>query len=133
MVARRVVSKRLALGQRGEVLAAEYFEQRGYRVLTRNWRTPEGELDLVVAGEGICIFVEVRSRTSIEQGHPVETIDGRKRARLLRAARTYIDQEHPSAAVFRFDVVAVVFSSDDDEPREVLHVEDAFQSGPDWL
>ena len=124
---RRVLSKKLALGQRAEKLAADYLEQRGCAILARNWRRPEGELDLVAGTEDLCIFVEVRSRTGSERGHPLETIDARKRARILRAARMYIDEEHPNAAAFRFDVVGVTFSPDDG-PTELVHVEDAFQS-----
>jgi len=126
-MAGRVLSKRLALGQRAEALAAAYLEERGYTIVVRNWRRPEGELDLVVAREGLCIFVEVRSRTGVERGHPLETVNASKRARVLRAARLYLDEEKPPAAVFRFDVVGVTFSLDD-TPPELIHIEDAFQS-----
>lgn len=122
-----VLSKRLALGQRAEALAATYLEERGYTVVARNWRRPEGELDLVVTRDGLCVFVEVRSRTGVERGHPLETVNASKRARVLRAARLYLDEEKPPAAVFRFDVVGVTFSLDD-TPPELIHIEDAFQS-----
>ncbi len=127
-MASRVLTKRLALGQRAEQLAADYLEQRGYRILTRNWRRPEGEIDLVVAAAGLCVFVEVRSRTGTERGHPLETVDARKRSRILRAARMYIDEEHPEAAVFRFDVVGITFALDESPPA-IVHIEDAFQVG----
>jgi len=121
------LSKRLAIGQRAEAMAATYLEEHGYTVVARNWRRPEGELDLVVAREGLCVFVEVRSRTGVERGHPLETVTASKRARVLRAARLYLDEEKPPAAVFRFDVVGVTFSLDD-TPPEIVHIEDAFQS-----
>jgi putative endonuclease len=127
-MADRVLTKKQALGMRAEQLAASYLEQRGYAILVRNWRRPEGELDLVVGTEGLCVFVEVRSRTGTERGHPLETVDARKRARVLRAARMYIDEERPQAAVFRFDVVGVTFALDE-SPPELVHVEDAFQAG----
>lgn len=128
-MADHILSKKLALGRRAEGLAADYLEQRGYVILARNWRRPEGELDLVVSAEGLCIFVEVRSRTGIERGHPLETVDARKRARVLRAARLYIDEEQPDAAAFRFDVIGITFSVDEDQP-ELVHIEDAF--GSNW-
>lgn len=127
-MADRVLSKKQALGMRAEQLAADYLEQRGYKILARNWRRPEGELDLVLGAEGLCVFVEVRSRTGTERGHPLETVDAHKRARVLRAARMYIDEERPQAAVFRFDVVGVTFALDE-SPPELVHVEDAFQVG----
>ena len=127
-MADRVLTKKQALGMRAEQLATDYLERRGYAILARNWRRPEGELDLVVGAEGLCVFVEVRSRTGAERGHPLETVDARKRARVIRAARMYIDEERPQAAVFRFDVVGVTFALDE-SPPELVHVEDAFQAG----
>jgi putative endonuclease len=126
-MAGRVLSKRLALGQRAEALAADYLEARGYAITARNWRRPEGEIDLVVARDGLCVFVEVRSRTGVERGHPLETVTASKRARVLRAARLYLDEEKPQAAVFRFDVVGVTFALDE-SPPEIVHIEDAFQT-----
>lgn len=123
-----VLSKRLALGQRAEALVASYLEGLGYQVVARNWRRPEGELDLVVSKDGLCVFVEVRSRTGIERGHALETVDHRKRSQIRRAARLYIDEERPLAAVFRFDVVGVTFALDD-TPPELIHVENAFDAG----
>jgi putative endonuclease len=117
------------LGQRAESLAAAYLEERGYAIVVRNWRRPEGELDLVVAGEGVCIFVEVRSRTGIERGHALETVNASKRARVIRSARLYLDEEKPQAAAFRFDVIGVTFSAEDGSPPQIVHVEDAFQLG----
>jgi putative endonuclease len=127
-MADRVLTKQQALGMRAEQLAGEYLEQLGYRVIARNWRRPEGELDLVVCAEGLCVFVEVRSRTGTDRGHALETIDSRKRARVLRAARMYIEEERPQAAVFRFDVVGVTFTIDE-SPPELVHIEDAFRVG----
>jgi putative endonuclease len=127
-MADRVLTKKQALGMRAELLAADYLERLGYKILARNWRRPEGEIDLVVSAEGLCIFVEVRSRTGTERGHALETVDARKRSRVLRAARMYIDEERPQAAVFRFDVVGVTFALDE-SPPELVHVEDAFQVG----
>jgi putative endonuclease len=129
MASRVVVRRHIALGQRSEALAAKHLEDKGYVILARNWRRPEAELDLVASVEGLCVFVEVRSRTGTERGHALETIDARKRARVLRAARMYIEEERPPAAVFRFDVIAVTFSLDG-SPPDVIHLEDAFRVGP---
>jgi len=123
----RMVSRRSALGQRAEQLAADHLERLGYEIFVRNWRRPQGEIDLVVGKAGLCVFVEVRSRTGAERGHALETVDGRKRARVLRAARMFINEEQPQAAAFRFDVVAVTFSLDE-APPELIHIEDAFQT-----
>lgn len=118
---------RQALGQRAEGLAACYLEGLGYTVVARNWRRPTGELDLVVTKDRLCVFVEVRSRTGVERGHALETVDARKCARVRRAARLFLDQERPSADVYRFDVVGVTFAPEDGAP-ELVHIEDAFRA-----
>jgi putative endonuclease len=115
-----------ATGARAEALAALLLEARGYRIIERNWRRPEGELDLVAYDRGILVFVEVRSRTGEERGHPLETVNARKRARVVRAARLYLEATQPAATAFRFDVVGVTFASDGTQPA-ITHVEDAFR------
>ncbi len=117
---------RAAIGIRAEDLASALLEARGYRIIERNWRRPEGELDLVADDRGILVFVEVRSRTGEERGHPLETVNARKRARVVRAARLYLEAAQPTATAFRFDVVGVTFASDGGQPA-ITHVEDAFR------
>ena len=113
-------------GRRAEDLAAAELERRGLRIIARNWRRPEGELDLVADDHGLCVFVEVRSRTGIEQGDPLESITARKRARVIRAARMFLDSETVPATGYRFDVVGVTFFDDDREP-ELTYVPAAFE------
>jgi putative endonuclease len=122
------VNARGATGRSAEDLAVALLEGRGYRIVARNWRRPEGELDVVAEDQGTCVFVEVRSRTGEEFGHPLESVNPRKRAQIVRAARLYLDQEPVSATGYRFDVVGVTFFADGREP-ECLHIEDAFQLG----
>ena len=104
------------------------LESRGYRIIARNWRRPEAELDVVAADGEICVFVEIRSRTGEEFGHPLESVNPRKRSQIVRGARLYLDQVPTAAKGYRFDVVGVTFFPDGREP-EVLHIEDAFQLG----
>lgn len=121
--------RRLTAGARAEALAVALLEERGLRIIARNWRRPEGELDVVADDRGWCVFVEVRSRTGEDYGTPLEAVNARKRAQVIRAARLFLDQESPKTAVgFRFDVVGVTFFVDGREP-EVVHVEDAFRVG----
>jgi putative endonuclease len=130
------------IGRRAEALAAELLERKGLRVVARNWRPardetatpdarpPDAEIDLVADDHGVCVFVEVRARTGVEFGHPLEAISGWKRARVIRAARLYLATE-PAAATaqgFRFDVVGVLFSPSGEEPQ-CFHVPDAFEVG----
>jgi putative endonuclease len=115
-------------GRRAEELAAAELERLGFRIIARNWRRPEGELDLVADDGGLCVFVEVRSRTGVEQGDPLESITPRKRARVIRAARLFLDSETVPATGYRFDVVGVTFFDDGREPQ-LTHVPGAFELG----
>ena len=123
---RQPSADRAAIGSRAEDLAATLLEARGYRIVERNWRRPEGELDLVAEDRGVLVFVEVRSRTGEERGHPLETVNARKRARVARAARLYLAIAQPAATDFRFDVVGITFARDG-APPAITHVEDAFR------
>jgi putative endonuclease len=116
-------------GRRAESLAAAFLEAAGFRIVARNWRRhgPDaGELDIVADDHGTCVFVEVRSRTGEEQGHPLEAVTPHKRSRVIRAARLYLSVETPSAAAYRFDVVAVTFWTDD-RPPDLIHIPNAFE------
>jgi putative endonuclease len=119
---------RSAAGRRAESLAVAHLEAAGLRVVTRNWRQREGELDIVADDAGTCVFVEVRSRTGEEHGHALEAITPHKRGRVIRAARLYLDAETPDARGYRFDVVAVTFWDDGREP-DVVHIPNAFEVG----
>ncbi len=113
-------------GNRAEDLAVRHLEAQGFRIVVRNWRRPEGELDIVADDGGTCVFVEVRSRTGADRGHPLETVNQRKRAQIVRSARLYLDAEPVAATGFRFDVVGVTFSPGG-EVEECVHIKDAFQ------
>jgi putative endonuclease len=120
--------RRAVAGQHAESLAVARLEAAGLRIVARNWRRPEGELDIVADDGGTCVFVEVRSRTGEDRGHALEAITPQKRARVVRAARLYLDAETPAAAGFRFDVVAVTFWDDGRQP-DVVHIANAFEVG----
>ena len=123
-----MADRRGRTGRHAETLAAVHLERAGMRIVARNWRRPEGELDLVVDDHGVCVFVEVRSRTGDEHGHALEAITPQKRAQVIRAARHYLDAETPGAHGYRFDVVAVTFWDDGREP-DVVHIPNAFEVG----
>ena len=122
------MDRRSLSGRHAESLAAAHLEAAGLRIVRRNWRQPEGELDIVADDAGTCVFVEVRSRTGDDHGHALEAITPQKRARVIRAARLYLDAETPAAAGYRFDVVAVTFWDDGRAP-DIVHVPNAFEVG----
>ncbi len=119
------LAARPGTGRHAEELAVALLEKAGLRIVARNWRRPEGELDLIADDAGTCVFVEVRSRTGAEHGDPLESITARKRARVIRAARLYLEAEPTVAAAYRFDVVGVTFPGDGGDPV-IVHLPNAF-------
>lgn len=86
--------------------ACTYLEQQGLKVVERNFRTRQGEIDLVMSDGGQLVFVEVRYRNSSRFGGALESVDRRKRARLVAAANSYLSVRGFTGSA-RFDVVAV--------------------------
>jgi len=105
-----VRTARRRLGDAGEAMAARELTRRGYVVRERNWRCPEGELDLVAEQDGALVFVEVRTRRGDRFGTPEESITPAKRTHLIAAAQAYL-QAHSLDCVWRIDVVAIEMSS----------------------
>jgi len=96
------------LGDSGERVAALFLEQHGYRILTRNFRTRLGEMDLIAQDADGLAFIEVRTRRGTAAGAPEESLTPRKRVRLFVVAQQFL-QEHPEYAEcpWRIDLVAI--------------------------
>ena len=96
------------LGRLGEQLAAEYLQQAGIRILDRNWRCAEGELDIVAAERRVLVACEVKTRSGLGFGSPLEAISRRKQARLRRLAISWIQAHGVLFDEVRIDVVGLV-------------------------
>ncbi len=93
-------------GRLAEQLAAERLQAMGYFILCRNYNARVGEVD-IIARDGDCIvFVEVRARAAGAMVSPLESIDARKRRKIISAAYCYLE-ENPTGLQPRFDVAAV--------------------------
>jgi putative endonuclease len=113
------------LGIWGEALAAEFLISKGYRILTRNFRTPHGELDIVAGKNDFLLFVEVKTRTSHSYFYPEDSVTRRKQMYLLEAAKHYLSL-HPGDFVnWQFDVIAIEL--DAQEKVRIEHFENVFQ------
>jgi putative endonuclease len=122
--ARRSDPRRVETGRGGEEIATRHLEERGLTILERNVRFRDGEIDVVAEEGPVLVFVEVRRRRAEETGTAAESVTGRKRARIVRAARRWL-AGHPRQAArpVRFDVVAV-----DGEPPAVEWIRGAFDA-----
>jgi putative endonuclease len=119
-------SRTAALGRWGEDLAADHLTAAGMQVLARNWRCPQGELDLVARdSDGTVVFVEVKTRGGTGFGAPAEAV-GAVKARRLRtlACRWLLEHRPEGACELRFDVVGIVRLPGG--PPQVTHLRAAF-------
>ncbi len=96
------------LGRYGEDLAAAHLVAAGLQLLARNWRCPQGELDLVAADGDTVVFCEVKTRTSTAYGLPAEAVTPAKAARLRRLGAAWLCSADRSWQFVRFDVVSVL-------------------------
>lgn len=102
------------IGRRGERAAAEHLEAGGCGILSANYRTRFGEIDLIACepaaagkAEGFLIFAEVKTRRESAEGLPREAVGRAKQRRIVRAALEYL-AAHPTRLQPRFDVIEVV-------------------------
>ncbi len=95
-------------GNAGERAAERHLLAQGYSVVERNYRCRGGEIDLVAIERGTVAFVEVRRRAATSLVHPVESIDGNKRRRIVTAAKHFALRRRLHDHPMRFDVVAVI-------------------------
>jgi putative endonuclease len=111
-------------GRAAEAAAAALLERNGWTILERNWRAGRREIDIVARRGGTVAFVEVKARSSDRWGHPLESIDWRKRRDLAVAARAWI-AAHPAARCdYRFDAVHVLRRASG--PAAITHIENAW-------
>jgi putative endonuclease len=113
------------LGRAGEQRAVEHLDALGYRIIDRNWRCSQGEVDIVaVRGEHL-VVVEVKTRRSLDFGHPLEAIDARKASRLWRLAAAWIAAHPGEARGRRLRLDAIAITGAHPATGELEHLEDA--------
>ena len=115
------------LGRRGEDAAARYLRRLGYVIVARGHKDSIGELDLVAVDGRIVVFIEVKTRTSHDAGHPADAVDDAKQRRLTRLALAYLKRHDLLECRARFDVVAVTWPADNNRPT-IEHFQDAFEA-----
>ena len=126
---RSKANTRRALGQHGEELAAAHLAELGYDIVSRNWRTRTGELDIVARDGEWLVFVEVRARRTGRAaavpmlGRPEESVTPRKQLQLVAMADAYLF-EMPWSGALRIDVIALEIRPDGSVAR-LNHLRDA--------
>ena len=110
------------LGKKGETRAKEYLLENGYAIVEKNWRYLKAEIDLIVQKEGFIVFVEVKTRSSINYGDPERFVSDKQQKMIINAAHEYImknDIEYEA----RFDIISIIISN---KTEDIKHIEGAF-------
>ncbi|GII58985.1 UPF0102 protein [Planotetraspora thailandica] len=95
------------LGRHGEQLAADFLHARGMRILARNWRCPEGEIDIIARDGDTIVIVEVKTRSGRSHGTAFEAVTEAKLARLRSLGRRWLESQPEWFDTLRIDVVAL--------------------------
>ncbi len=94
-------------GRLCESKAVRFLEERGYRVLERNYRCLFGEIDIIAEEGGYIVFVEVKSRAAPLFGEPYLRVTRKKRASIIKSALAYLKRRGSVSADCRIDVVSI--------------------------
>ena len=116
------------IGDMGEEAAANYLKRQGLKILCRQYRTAQGEIDIIAADSDMTVFAEVKTRRYDSWGRPGEFVGRTKQKRLLRAALEYMGESEMSA---RFDVIEVMYELSRGMVliKEISWIKNAFEAG----
>ncbi|EKE03133.1 MAG: hypothetical protein ACD_20C00251G0004 [uncultured bacterium] len=119
------MKKNIATGKLGEDIATEYLTKRGFKILEKNWRYSRyGEIDIIAVDQKTLVFIEVKTRSTINYGHPSEAINKNKLDKIRTLAGIYLN-EHTKLkfSQYRFDAVGIILNK---EP-EITYYKDIYQ------
>ena len=107
-------------GSHYETMAAEYLKNKGYEIISQNFFSKNGEIDIIAKDTDTLVFCEVKYRSNTRYGLPEEAVDYRKQDKIRKTAAYYLYRNNfPVETRVRFDVIAVLGG-------KITHIEDAF-------
>ena len=114
---------KIITGEKGETIAAAYLKKNGYRILETNFRCSLGEIDIIARDKEDLVFVEVKTRKSLDLGYPEQAVGIKKQKKISQLALFYLQKKNVTNTKARFDVVAVTMS---ETSNEVKLIKNAF-------
>ena len=100
-------------GDWGEQIAVDFLISVGFEIKVRNYKTKQGEIDLIVAGEGMIIAVEVKTRSNHQFGYPEEAITPKKLATIYGVFHTWLSENQLLDQPTRIDAIAITLTDPD--------------------
>ncbi len=116
----RTFNKR-TVGTKYEDIAAEYLLSQGHTIITRNYRTKSGEIDIISKDDSTIVFTECKYRSSNRYGYAVEAVDMRKQHKISRVALFFCSKYGYTSYPCRFDVIGI------DKDCSITHIKNAFE------
>lgn len=115
----------------GEDTACKYLVKKNYNVITRNFHTRYGEIDIIADNGKYIIFAEVKTRNQFAVSRPSEWVDFRKQRKIMMTAAEYL-QKNPVGLQPRFDIIEVLVDKQTAEIISINHIENAFVQEGDY-
>ncbi|MCR5834798.1 MAG: YraN family protein [Selenomonadaceae bacterium] len=112
-------------GKLGEDSATKYLVEKGYEIVTRNFRIRSAEIDIIARSGDTIIFVEVKARSNIRHGLPIEAVTLRKQKKIIEAASIFLQDDNYADCACRFDVIEIYLEGG--RVEEIRHIENAFE------
>jgi putative endonuclease len=100
------MTEKIKTGNAGEALAALFLQQKGFEIITKNYRYKHAEIDLIVKRDNLLVFVEVKTRNATLFGEPESFVTDKKAAKIFEGADQYIFENNWNGNI-RFDIVSV--------------------------
>lgn len=102
----------LYLGRSGEEAALKFLKSKGYRILSRNYKSKLGEIDIIAEDKDTVCFVEVKTRSSDKFGLPQEALSNFKQRQIAKTALGFLKENRLLERKARFDAVSVTWEGD---------------------
>lgn len=116
------MANNLEKGIKGELIAKFYLQSKGYEIIATNYRNQQGEIDIIGLKDGILVFIEVKTRTSINFGYPFEAVNRKKREKIIKSSYIFLKENNYSNYQVRYDIMEIYLT----EKIKVNHIENAF-------
>lgn len=119
-------------GYKGEEIAIKYLTNQEYSILTQNYYSPFGEIDIIAQEGNELVFIEVKMRKSHNLDSAVLSITKAKQKRIIQTALHYIaTHEHAEALYSRFDAI-LIFGEENEKHFDIKHYKNAFTGESDY-
>ena len=115
---KRIKMTKKLIGKWGEDVAVSYLIDKGFALVNRNIQTPYGEIDILVEGQGVLVFAEVKTRTGDEFGHPESGVTAKKKEHLI------MQTQEATCVDWRIDVISI-FGTPGNKDPEIIWFENA--------